>query len=66
MTEKAEIGLVKLIAQENMPISHVEKILGYLKEFIPDSKVTKEMTLSRFKATSILENQVYPVLVTEL
>ena len=37
--EKAEIGLVKMIAQENMPIQHTEKTVNFMIEFIPDPKI---------------------------
>ena len=66
LVEKEEVGLVKMIAQENMSISHSEKIIEFLKEYIPDSNIVKEMRCQRTKATRILGEQIYPTLLENL
>ena len=54
----AAIVLVKTIGMYNMPIKHSEYIINYLKTYITDSDIVKQMTCKEDKARNILLNDI--------
>lgn len=54
MEYKAEIGLALAIGEYNMPLKSTEYNLDYIKTYITDSKIVKNIKIRKKKATDIV------------
>ncbi|XP_063239989.1 uncharacterized protein LOC134540887 [Bacillus rossius redtenbacheri] len=64
--KRAEIKLAGLIASNNLPFSLVDTLVPLCADIFPDSKIAKNVTLGRTKATAVVKDVLGPAFQSKL